>query len=69
MKNFFSIEYEAQSVDLEKEVQDALTSRKDLESTNEGIVPVNPLSLSNYKFSVFATMHFLQKKWGEAVKM
>ena len=31
-----SSEYEAQSSDLEKELQDALTSRKELESTNEG---------------------------------
>lgn len=31
-----SSEYEAQSADLEKELQDALTSRKELESTNEG---------------------------------
>ncbi|XP_073230481.1 serine/threonine-protein kinase MRCK beta-like isoform X9 [Porites lutea] len=29
------MEYEAQSADLEKELQDALTSRKELESTNE----------------------------------
>jgi len=33
---FESTEYEAQSADLEKELQDALTSRKDLESNNEG---------------------------------
>ena len=32
----YSSEYEAQSADLEKELQDALTSRKELESTNEG---------------------------------
>lgn len=31
-----STEYEAQSSELEKELQDVLTSRKDLESTNEG---------------------------------
>ena len=35
---FESTEYEAQSTDLEKELQDALTSRKDLESNNEGIL-------------------------------
>lgn len=34
---FKSTEYEAQSADLEKELQDALTSRKELESTNEGM--------------------------------
>lgn len=33
---FEPTEYEAQSADLEKELQDALTSRKDLESNNEG---------------------------------
>ena len=33
---FESTEYEAQSADLEKELRDALTSRKDLESNNEG---------------------------------
>ena len=33
---FGSTEYEAQSADLEKELQDALTSRKDLESIIEG---------------------------------
>ena len=33
---FGSTEYEAQSADLERELQDALTSRKDLESSNEG---------------------------------
>ena len=33
---YYSSEYEAQSADLEKELQDALTSRKELESTNEG---------------------------------
>ena len=36
---FEPTEYEAQSADLEKELQDALTSRKDLESNNEGTQP------------------------------
>ena len=36
---FEPTEYEAQSADLEKELQDALTSRKDLESNNEGTRP------------------------------
>jgi len=38
---FESTEYEAQSADLERELQDALTSRKDLESTNEGNLNLN----------------------------
>ena len=33
---FYITEYEAQSADLEKELQDALTSRKELETNSEG---------------------------------
>jgi len=35
---FFNVEYEAQSMDFDKELNEAITARKDLETNNEGIV-------------------------------